>query len=173
MEEEPSPRCGPFSATVGGQFYIWGGCTEDFSNEKSEVAKTLHVFNLESRSWESKSIAGDPPTGLYAGACASAGNHLYMFGGTGGQDSYSCLRRLDTKTSTWTQPANQPCPTVRKGWCGMVSYDSKLVIFGGYGIPSGPIQSGAAFTKLPGKLTNGVGWTNELHTFDLKKGEEV
>ena len=59
---------------------------------------------------------------------------------------------------------------MRKAGCEMVSYGSKLVLFGGCGIPSGPTQPGAEFVKSS-KYTDGIGWTNELHTFDLIKGE--
>ena len=52
----------------------------------------------------------------------------------------------------------------------MIAQDSKLVLFGGYGIPSGPIQRGAEFIKQR-DFTDGRGWTNEVHTFDLKEGE--
>ena len=51
----------------------------------------------------------------------------------------------------------------------MVTYNSKLVLFGGYGYRSGPIQSGAEFIESR-KFTDGVGWTNALHTFDLMEG---
>ena len=60
---------------------------------------------------------------------------------------------------------------MRKVGCGMVACDSKLVLFGGYGIPSGPTQSGAEFIKNS-TYTDGRGWTNEVHTFD-KQGEGV
>ena len=52
----------------------------------------------------------------------------------------------------------------------MVACDSNLVLFGGHGITSGPTQPGAEFVKSS-KFTDGRGWTNELHTFDLIKGE--
>ena len=51
----------------------------------------------------------------------------------------------------------------------MVAYGNKLVLFGGYGIPSGPTQPGAEFVKNT-SFTDGRGWTNELHSFDLKTG---
>ena len=53
----------------------------------------------------------------------------------------------------------------------MIAYDKKLVLFGGYGIPSGPTQPGAQFVKNT-QYTSGSGWTNELHVFDLEEGED-
>jgi hypothetical protein len=52
----------------------------------------------------------------------------------------------------------------------MVVYGSKLVLIGGYGYPSG--HTGAQFIK-DGIFTDGAGWTNELHSFNLKEGEKV
>ena len=56
---------------------------------------------------------------------------------------------------------------MRKAGCGMVSYDDQLILFGGYGTPSGPTQPGAEFVEH----TGGAGWTNELHMFNVQKGE--
>ena len=56
--------------------------------------------------------------------------------------------------------------------CGMVSHDNHLLILGGYGYPSGPTQPGAEFIK-DSRHTDGVGWTNEVHSYDLKEGEGV
>ena len=48
----------------------------------------------------------------------------------------------------------------------MVSFfQDKLATFGGYGIPTGPIQPGATFIKDP--FDTGIGWSNELHVFDI------
>lgn len=60
------------------------------------------------------------------------------------------------------------CSPTKKFGCKMVvTNDNRLVLFGGYGIPSGPTQPGAEFILN----TNGNGWTNELHSFDLWEGE--
>ena len=58
---------------------------------------------------------------------------------------------------------------MRKITYGMVAHDSKLVLFGGYGVPSGPTQAGSEFVTYSDS-TIGEGWTNELHVFDLNKG---
>ena len=54
----------------------------------------------------------------------------------------------------------------------MIAFDRKLLLFGGYGYPSGPTQTGAKFIK-DSNYSGGSGWTNELHLFDLKEGEGV
>ena len=110
------------------------------------------------------------PLGSIYGACASAGHHVYLYGGSDQSRFQSSLHQLDTRSWTWKQLSSSG--PMRKVTCGMVPHDSKLVLFGGYGIPSGPTQPGAEFIK-DSKFTGGTGWTNEVHTFDLKEGEGV
>ena len=148
---------------------MWGGRTKDFLQEKSELASSVHSFDPLLEFWDPdvNKISGDPPPGLYNGACASAGHHVYLYGGTNGSRLHSFLHQLDTRSWTWKQLSS--AGPMRKVTCGMVAHDSKLVLFGGFGVPSGPIQPGAEFIRF----TDGVGWTNEVHTFDLNEGEGV
>ena len=46
MEGEPSPRWGHYSALVDEKFCVWGGRTKDFLEEKSELASSVHCFDL-------------------------------------------------------------------------------------------------------------------------------
>ena len=75
--------------------------------------------------------------------------------------------QLDTRTWTWKQLSGTG--PMRKGGCGMVAYDSRLVLFGGFRLSYGPTQPGAEFIK---KGDGNYGWTNELQIFDLKEGEK-
>ena len=166
---EPSPRWGQFSAVVEGKLCVYGGRTKDFLKEKSGLASSVHSFDGLLESWYSEDTGGvPPPAGLYIGACASAGHHVYVYGGYDGSAPQGSLHQLDTRTRTWKQLSSTG--PMRKTACRMVSYGSNLVLFGGYGIPSGPTQPGAEFVKWS-KYTDGSGWTNELHTFDVIKGE--
>jgi hypothetical protein len=54
---------------------------------------------------------------------------------------------------------------MKKAGSGMIAYDSKLVLYGGYGPPSYPTQPGSEFIK-DSRYTDGDGWTNEVHTFE-------
>ena len=169
MEGEPSPRWCHYSALVEEKFCVWGGGTKDFPKEKSEWAYSVHSFDPFSKFWDVNKCSGIPPPGLYTGACASAGHHVYLYGGSDGLCYQNSLNQLDTRSWTWKQLSRTG--PMRKVGCGMVACDSKLVLFGGYGHPSDPTQPGADFMK-DSKCTD-VGWTNELHTFDLKEGERV
>ena len=165
---EPSPRWGQFSAVVEGKLCVYGGRTDDFRRKKSGLASSVHSFDGLLESWSSEDTGGVPPPRLYNGACASAGHHVYVYGGHDGSAPQGSLHQLDTRTWTWKQLSSTG--PMRKSGCRMVSYGSNLVLFGGYGIPSGPTQPGAEFVKSS-MYTDGRGWTNELHTFDLIKGE--
>ena len=122
--------------------------------------------------WDVNKTSGVPPTWLHLGACASAGHHVYLYGGTDGPRPQSSLHQLDTRSWTWKQLSSSGPMRMGVHVCGMVAHDSKLVLFGGYGFPSGPTQPGAEFIK-DSRYTDGRGWTNEIHTFDLKEGEGV
>jgi N-acetylneuraminic acid mutarotase len=170
---EPSPRWGHFSAAVDPErkLCVWGGRTKDLSsNRKNELASSVHSFDPVLECWAEIKTSGGTPLELYEGACASAGHHLYVYGGTKGLKlGYgSSLHQLDTKSWRWKE-ISAAGPMKKKG-CGMVAFDSKLVLFGGFGFLSEPTQPGSVFMKDRG-LTEG-GWTNELHVFDLNEGEQ-
>ena len=166
---EPSPRFSQLSAVVEGKLCVYGGITKDFLKKKSGLASSVHSFDGLLQSWSSEDTGGDVPLpGLYHGACAYSGQHVYVYGGSDGSTPQGFLHQLDTRTWTWKQQSSTG--PMRKAGCKMVAYDSNLVLFGGYGIPSGPTQPGTEFVKSS-NYTDGRGWTNELHTFDLIKGE--
>ena len=149
---------------------MWGGGTEDFFTSRREKIVSIESFDSYLETWTSKTTKGDPPPWLYLGACASSG-HIYAYGGRDGQSDYGSLYEFNTRTSSWRElaPHSADSPMKKLGH-GMVVWGEKCVLFGGYGIPSGPTQSGADFV-IDNSRTDGSGWTNEMHTFDLKKGE--
>ena len=60
---------------------------------------------------------------------------------------------------------------MRKAHCGMIAIDATtLVIMAGRVIPSGDIQPGSRFVKETA-VSDGSGYTNELHKYDLNIGE--
>ena len=167
---------GNFSATIVGgsnqvkEFYQWGGRTKGFKPE--EKLSSVHRLDPSSKSWIKIECTGDLPTARYIGASASAGDCLYMYGGSDGNKYYSSLYQLSTKTWKWKQLSSSG-PT-RKAGCGMVAYGNKLVLFGGYGYLEGPAQPEAEYLKdTRPDHDNGVSWTDELHVFDLENGELI
>ena len=167
---EPSPRWGHFSAPVGGQLCLWGGRTRNFFDERKVLSPTLHRFDLVLKTRQDLICTGPPPPPLYNGSCVATGSHLYLYGGSDGQELHDFLFQLDIKSHAWrqiiTKHGSRP---MRKTGCGMVTHGNKLVLYGGYGIPSAPVQQQESeFVSL--EYTAEKGWTNELHTFDLFDG---
>ena len=160
---EPPPRYAHYSAAVGGQLYVVGGDTEGSS--KVEIAR-VHCFNQCRETWQTRATTGDPPPGIHRGACTTTGHHLYVYGGFNGLHPHDSLHQLDMDTLEWSQLPSGP---MKKYGCGMVSYEGQLILFGGYGILSGPTQPGAQFERF----TTNSGYTNELHSFNLEEGEDT
>ena len=62
---------------------------------------------------------------------------------------------------------------MRKTGCRMipVCHDT-LALFGGYGIPRGDIQAASSFIK-DDRFSDGRGWTNEFHIFNVTEGKAL
>ena len=180
---EPSPRFWHMAASVSDvstnqQVFMRGGRTDEFHSRdgRTKLASRCQLFNLNSEVWsESWHVKGTPHPGLTVAACTSFGDSLFVYGGhydksgSGVSGELSCL---NIKTLTWSQlcPAGTAGGPMRKFGCGMVHVSSdKLVVIGGYGFPTGPTQPGSSFIKST-KFTDGRGWTNEIHVFDLCQG---
>ena len=172
---EPAARRDHVSFLVERKVYLWGGATQDSaSGDQDELARHIEQFDPYLEKWSQFNTAGTPHPGLKYTACASHGNHVYMYGGQGTkyEDVLSCLN-FAVKTPTWSQlcPAKAVGGPMRKALCGMVHFhDDKLAVIGGFGCPNGPIQPGSVFFRNP-IATSGSGWTNEIHIFDIIQGK--
>jgi len=102
----------------------------------------------------------------------SPAHFLYIYGGWDGQVACNTLHQLDTTTMTWKEmvPNNPSEAPMKMSGCGMVSFgDHKLVLFGGYGVPSENAKPGSVFYQrnMGGEEK---GWTNELRVFNIEEG---
>ena len=170
---EPSPRWGHFSATIKGKLYVWGGRTKKHAKAKS-MSSSVDIFDPILETWEAKSTSGHghPSSRLYQGACAHAGRHLYLYGGTTGDKlDPQVFHKLDTTTLKWTPiPATEGPIPMKKNGCGMVSCGDQLFLFGGFGVRSDHTQPRVRFVQSF-TSSKAEGWTNELHKFDTVAGE--
>ena len=142
---EPSPRHAHVSALVDGKVYVWGGDTEP-----ADDAATINCFQPLWESWSQSDCIGPTPSELVSAACASAGHHLYVYGGMDIEGRhYSSLHQLDLRTNTWRMISSGPR---RKRACGMVDLSSHLLLIGGRDEDNED--------------------TEEIHMFDLKEGEK-
>ena len=169
---QPSPRSGHYAGQVGNKSYMWGGCTQDFLHGGQDKLKsTVNVFDPYLETWQEQHTTGVPPRGLVNGAAVAHSTSLYSFAGHDGKSRHNSLHVLDTDMLVWmetTTTTNSPIP---KTGCGMVFFGTHhLATIGGYGIPTQPIQTGSSFHKDT-CYTDGRGWTNEFHVFDVTEGK--
>ena len=170
---EPLPRYRHISGSVGSKVVVQGGRTNDFSEKsRQQLTSVVEIFDPYSELWEQRQVTGDAPSpGTYLAASASLHDDLFSFGGRNGRGNpFNTLHRLDTKTWRWCQlsPHNAEGAPMAKYGCGMISFGDSLGVFGGYGIPRGPTEP-QSFIKNT-SYTDGSGWTNEFHIYQLKQG---
>ena len=170
---EPLPRFNHISGCVGSKVIVQGGRTNDFSKKsRQNLRSVVEVFDPYSELWEQRSVEGEaPPPGTYWAASASHHNDLFSFGGWDGQQYFNTVHRLDTRTKTWRwsqltgQNADRaPMP---KAGCRMAVLGNCLSVFSGYGIPQGP----TAPESFKSRFSDGSGWTNEFHIYDIPKSK--
>ena len=184
---EPKPRFDHVAVSSRGQVIVWGGVTlvsddpaADPSRLKSAPTSVVEQFDPCTEVWCQRSTVGTPHPGLRCATCTLShdGNDLFMYGGVGlGKDLVSSTRgvlsRLNIKTLTWSLlcPEAVVGGPMNKYGAGMYMFKSgdKVAVIGGLGYPTGPTQPGATFTKST-KHTDGRGWSNEFHVFDISQG---
>ena len=187
---EPTAIYDHVSFSVKGQVYLWGGVTQNSesgsNDDMTKLANCIKRLDPYLEVWSQLNTTRTPHPGLVAAACASYGEHVYMYGGLN-HNIEGVLSCLNMKTLIWSRlcPAGTAGGPMGKGACGMVHFHhDKLAVIGGYGIPSGPTQPGSSFIRntptQPGSSfirntykTDGRGWTNEIHVFNLSQGSLV
>ena len=156
---------------------MWGGETPFYSNDgRTKLASVVEQFDIHSEVWcQRHTLRGIPHPGLFIAVCTSFGDYLFIYGGYC-DNTYSnfsgVLSCLDIKTLTWSElcSAGTAGGRMRKAACGMVHFNhDKLAVMRGHGYPTGPTQPGSSFIRNT-KFTDGRGWTNEVHVFDLSQG---
>ena len=175
---QPSPRYYHCAAQVRHKTYLWGGVTVDFfTTRKKSLPFEIEAFDTFSETWTKKMLTGIPPPGLCSGGFAVVAETLYYFGGNDIYSVYSSLHSLNTETLEWRElqsknPADQPMP---KSGHGIVTVQDETVgatsiaVLAGYGNPVTPTQPGSTFIQNT-YHTDGRGWTNEFHLFNLTNG---
>ena len=175
---QPAPRFQQTAAQIGHKTFLWGGRTQDFTARgRQMLASSIQTFDSFHEKWEQKGTTGHAPPGLHQGACTTVSESLYHFGGWDEHSNHNSLHCFNCVTLEWTQvhsqtPGNQPMP---KSGCGMVTYHEEavgvtsLAVFAGFGKPITPTQPGSSFVKNTA-FTDGRGWTNEFHLFNLTNG---
>ena len=169
---EPLPRLYHISCRVGSKVVVQGGRTKDFSEKtRQHLSSVVEIFDPYSELWEQRQVTGDAQSpGTYAAASASLHDGLFSFGGHDGRQRFNAVHRLDTEKLCWSQvsPQNADGAPMPKTLCGMIAFGNSLGVFGGYGVPRGPTEP-QSFIKYT-RFTDGEGWTNEFHIYNLSEG---
>ena len=171
---ESKPRYSHYAGAVRGELLVFAGRTVDFDKTKEEykLSSAIQVFDQYLEQWRQLLTTGYPPKGLYGGGCcASPSGDLYAYGGYDGSNVRGGLYKLSSEK--WSQlsgesDVNGPMKKVR---CRMVCFNKKKVaVIGGYGLPPASLQPGASFIKDK-HFSHGLGWTDEIHIFDIDECE--
>ena len=153
---------------------MWGGLTQDFHRGGQDKLKsTVNVFDPYLETWQEQCTTGVPPRGLCYGAAVAHSNWLYSFAGHDGIARHNSLHVLDTDMLMWTDISVTTHSPMPKTGCGMVFFGTHhLATIGGHGVPTQPIQTGSSFHKDT-RYSDGRGWTDEFHVFDVTEGKEI
>ena len=181
---EPNSRFLHVASSVcdgSSQLIVWGGHTSElYSNDgRIQLASVVEQFDIHSEVWCQRDTGGIPHPGMSDTACTSFGNRLFIYGGSYCDDTFlNCsgeLSCLDLTTLTWSQlslAGGTAWGPMRKVGCRIVHFHhDKLAVIGGYGTPTGPTQPGSSFFRDT-RFTDGRGWTNEIHVFDISQGSD-
>ncbi|XP_064393442.1 uncharacterized protein LOC135340942 isoform X2 [Halichondria panicea] len=159
---EPLPCWGPFSAAADGRHYVWRGAGPGLRGSNIIV-----VCDPSTELWSLLPTTGPLPPGEWGGFSACVGRCLYTFGGYDGSSYFNDVSKLDLDTLQWTKVQSSDNQPMKKAGCGLICVNDKtLCCIGGYGI-EGPTQPGSTFTS---PWSDGRGWTNEFHFFDIQNG---
>ena len=169
---QPSPRFWHHAAQIGHKTFLWGGITQNFTtHSRQKLASEIEAFDVFHEKWETKVTTGLAPHGLHSGTCTTVADAIYHFGGYSHSES-NALHCLNSVTLEWTEVhsqtvRDQPMP---KLGCGMTAFHKEdttsLAVFAGHGIPYGPRARFVQNTNY----TDGSGFTNEFHLFNLTIG---
>ena len=170
---EPIPRLLHTSSRIGSKVLVHSGVTKDNSaKNKQRLASLVDVFDSYTKLWQQKKVTGETPVpGICSVASASINDDLFTFGGHDGSTYFNSLHKLKD-VSQWfelcPQNESEDSPMAKIG-AGMVAFGDDLAVIGGYGTPHGPTQPGSSFIRDT-RHEDGRGWTNEIHTYNLKNG---
>ena len=169
---EPETRCNSGATAVGQSVFMYQGFLQSYQG-KSEVTLPSHceVFDGDSSEWIRMDTVGRNPEAYHSFCITSIGDHLYYYGGFDGTTFTDQLLELDTQTMKLKEliPRNSNEGPMKKQNCGLVSLrNDRLLVWGGYGIPT-TTQPGSRFVPDTNK-TDGRGYTNELHCYDITSG---
>ena len=170
---EPQPRRGACGAAIGDRLFLYRGFLSSFRGMNTYPRiSNIEELSTTSLEWVQRETSGSSPPGPCESACAVIDEHLYHFGGSDGKRHSGELHGLNICSKKWQKilPVNPSEGPMSKGACGMISVsDEMLCITCGYGYLDGRTPINSRFVEST-RFTDGRGWSNKLHLFNLKTG---
>ena len=175
---EPVPRYGHISQVINEKVLVYSGRSRRV--DRQQLASTVDVFDVLKEEWVQETLTGQTPSSsLYRAASCSVNNNLYFFGGRPPDNYYSfnnSLFKISYEDGRYrcyelsgSNAGENPMPKGRisSGLFAFGSTGDFLGLAGGY-YPSNPSVPGSSFIK--DRYSDGGGWTNEFHVYNLKEG---
>ena len=163
------------AAIYKNKLYIWGGCIKPMSKKDNNLWKDIYIFDHKSNKWTKQTIESGSPSSYYCCAYANANELVYIFGGRGNKNKhrFNMLCCLDLENMTWSEMENTGDTPGSKSGAGMIIWNGQLILFGGYGYrrKNPPFEDDNTSFIEDFEYKIGLGWTNDLHFYDLSKGE--
>ena len=149
MQPQPRSSHAAFVVRNKSKLYIWAG----LGDAATIPTATMESFNFFSEEWEQpQTLHGSLPDDLWSMAVTSDGESAYSFGGKTGSAYVNTLYKVNPASLRCVQllPASQSHAPKKTRGSGMVHFNEKLVVHGGW---------------------NGQENTDKLHVFNLKESE--
>jgi N-acetylneuraminic acid mutarotase len=148
----------PAMAAVGNDVYLIGG-----EMTGGTVLSSVEKYNSVTEEWEL--LTALKPTAVSNIAAASIGSQIYVPGGYTGSVTLNVLEVFDTDTETWQVIDTDPLP-IESSAQGVVAYDGKLYVAGGY---LGTAGYADQFLEYDPAAPAGSRWTT-LSSLNVERG---
>ena len=121
--------------------------------------------------WKQHSTTGTPPLGVRGYASCSVDRDIIYFGGYCGHDTcyHNSMFGLGAENLVWREflATSETSGPMRKGYCAVLQFDSRLLVIGGRGDePPGDPSPSATY-----EIRDGLVYTNEHHLFHTLSGK--
>jgi DNA-binding CsgD family transcriptional regulator/N-acetylneuraminic acid mutarotase len=122
--DKPTAVANVGAVVLGNRIYVPGGSTG-----AGQISDQLEVYDPDTGTGGTWSVAARMPTGLSAYAVAAYQGEMYLFGGWDGQSYVAASFRYDPRTDVWVPLAELPTP---RAFTGAGAIGDRIYVVGGY-----------------------------------------
>jgi len=126
----PCRRWGHSTAVADNRLFIYGGTGYTTNTRYWE---SIYQLDMENWDWTKLESVNKAPNSRDSHSCIVYNNKLYIFGGSGGNDSKNDMFEYDLAASTWKRvEARGDAPSPREGHAACLFDEKYMVIYGGW-----------------------------------------